>query len=111
MANVNLQTSDLASKYSIVNEDGSYFMVCITYFSYVKGNYATSQFGLMANLLVCNGTPCQVLVADHFISISQTIHVKASVRTGKLNFVTCLRKSLEEHFKGIHLLCSPYLYR
>jgi len=77
MANANLESKDLKSKYSIVTEDGGYVM----------HDYNTTQFGLMGNFLVSKGETSKVL------------EVKASVRTGKLNFVTCMRKALEEQYQ------------
>lgn len=48
--------------------------------------YSDCDFGLMANLYASEGKPGKV------------IEVKANKRTGKDNFVSCMRSSLEQHY-------------
>ncbi|NWX95789.1 CK054 hydrolase, partial [Nothoprocta ornata] len=48
--------------------------------------YSDCEFGLLANLYASEGQPGKV------------IEVKASGRTGELNFVSCLRQILEKHY-------------
>jgi len=77
MADSNLSTGDIHSKFCKVTENGGYKLE----------DYKSNEIGVLANLLVCEGHPCKV------------IHVKCSERNGELNFVTCLRKALDESFK------------
>jgi len=77
IANANLESKKFASKTVKIDDKGHYLM----------SDYPTSEFGLMANLLISEGKPGKVL------------QVKVSHRTGSLNFVTCMRKALEEHVK------------
>jgi len=60
------------SKYAKVLEDGSSTME----------DYHSSDFGLMANLVACKGEQGDVVM------------VRAKVRKGKENFVTCMRRGL-----------------
>ncbi|TKC34636.1 hypothetical protein EI555_011767, partial [Monodon monoceros] len=48
--------------------------------------YHDLGFALLANLFASEGQPGKV------------IEVKAKRRTGKLNFVTCMRQTLEKHY-------------
>eukprot|EP01116_Phalansterium_solitarium_P006580 TRINITY_DN18909_c0_g1_i1.p1 TRINITY_DN18909_c0_g1~~TRINITY_DN18909_c0_g1_i1.p1 ORF type:complete len:310 (-),score=-30.09 TRINITY_DN18909_c0_g1_i1:166-1095(-) len=80
MANTKLDGTCL-SKYAIVQPDGSYR----------QADYPHNEVGVLANLLVSEGMPGKVL------------HVKASERIGPLNFVSCMRQSLIEHFTEAHM--------
>ncbi|NXX01905.1 CK054 hydrolase, partial [Larus smithsonianus] len=51
-----------------------------------SSKYNDCEFGLLANLYASEGQPGKV------------IEVKANGRTGELNFVTCLRQTLEKHY-------------
>ncbi|XP_077030097.1 ester hydrolase C11orf54 homolog isoform X1 [Agelaius phoeniceus] len=51
-----------------------------------SSKYTDCEFGLLANLYASEGQPGKV------------IEVKANGRTGELNFVTCLRQTLEKHY-------------
>lgn len=46
-----------------------------------------TTFSLMANLYVCEGNPGKV------------IRVRAKKRTGELDFISCMQKALENHYK------------
>ncbi|XP_069470862.1 ester hydrolase C11orf54 homolog isoform X2 [Ambystoma mexicanum] len=48
--------------------------------------YSDCDFGLMSNLYACNGESGKV------------IEVKANKRTGEDNFVSCMKKALEQHY-------------
>jgi len=76
IVNVNLATHVHDSKCAKVTDNGSY----------IQFDYNSTQFGLLANLMISQGQPGKVL------------EVKASERTGNLNFVTCMRKAVEERF-------------
>ncbi|XP_042718570.1 ester hydrolase C11orf54 homolog [Lagopus leucura] len=51
-----------------------------------SSKYSDYEFGLMANLYASEGQPGKVL------------EVKANGRTGELNFVSCIRRTLEKHY-------------
>ncbi|KAJ7422399.1 Ester hydrolase C11orf54 like protein [Pitangus sulphuratus] len=51
-----------------------------------SSKYTDCEFGLLANLYASEGQPGKV------------IEVKANGRTGELNFVSCLRQTLEKHY-------------
>ncbi|KAJ8266345.1 hypothetical protein GJAV_G00129330 [Gymnothorax javanicus] len=53
-----------------------------------SNKHSDCDFGLLANLYVCEGKPGKVL------------EVKASRRTGEDSLVTCLRKTLENHYSN-----------
>lgn len=50
-------------------------------------NEDETTFALLANLYVCEGNPGKV------------IRVRAKKRTGKLDFISCMQKALENHYK------------
>jgi len=52
----------------------------------LQGTYHSNEIGGLGNFLVSEGQPAKVL------------HIKASTRTGDLNFVSCLRKALEADY-------------
>jgi len=74
----NVSTHQIHSKSCKVISDGSY----------VLENYNSNEIGALANLLVCEGKPCEVIC------------IKCSTRKGEENFISCLRKSLDENFKN-----------
>ncbi|OXB78223.1 UNVERIFIED_CONTAM: hypothetical protein H355_006166 [Colinus virginianus] len=51
-----------------------------------SSKYSDCEFGLLANLYASEGQPGKV------------IEVKVNGRTGELNFVSCLRQTLEKHY-------------
>ncbi|KAM9319504.1 ester hydrolase C11orf54 homolog [Gastrophryne carolinensis] len=51
-----------------------------------RNRHKDDDFGLLSNLYACEGKPGKV------------IEVKAKRRTGTENFVSCMRKSLKEHY-------------
>lgn len=53
----------------------------------VLANEDETTFALLANLYVCEGNPGKV------------IRVRAKKRTGKLDFISCMQKALENHYK------------
>lgn len=50
-------------------------------------NEQDTLFSLLANLYICEGKPGKV------------IKVHAKRRTGKLDFIACMQKALENHYK------------
>lgn len=53
----------------------------------IVANEDETTFSLMANLYVCEGNPGKV------------IRVRAKKRTGKLDFISCMQKALENHYE------------
>ncbi|XP_075051102.1 ester hydrolase C11orf54 homolog [Mixophyes fleayi] len=51
-----------------------------------RDKYSDHDFGLLSNLYACEGKPGKV------------IEINVKRRTGKDNFVSCMRKSLKEHY-------------
>ncbi|KAI1242055.1 hypothetical protein IHE44_0005571, partial [Lamprotornis superbus] len=71
-----------------------------------SGKYTDCEFGLLANLYASEGQPGKLgEFQNSFHRPFQTIaageaviEVKANGRTGELNFVSCLRQTLEKHY-------------
>jgi len=76
MANDNLHSKS-RSKYSYVESISG---------KYVQADYANTEIGVLANFLISEGKQGQVL------------KIHCSQRTGKLNFVSCIKKALDETF-------------
>lgn len=53
----------------------------------VVANEDETTFALLANLYICEGKPGKV------------IRVRAKKRTSKLDFISCMQKALERHYK------------
>lgn len=53
----------------------------------IVANEDETTFALLANLYICEGKPGKV------------IKVRAKKRTGKLDFISCMQKALEKHYK------------
>ncbi|XP_076473127.1 ester hydrolase C11orf54 homolog [Babylonia areolata] len=80
-----------------VSEDGKKAVCCNSYISKVDTQDGscildplrdTLDFNLMGNFLCCEGKPGKVL------------EIKASVRTGEENFMSAVRKSLQNHYQS-----------
>lgn len=63
----------------------------------VGTNKDDMTFALMANLYVCEGKPGKV------------IKVHAKKRTGKLDFIACMQKALESHYKANNKLVGRFI--
>jgi len=79
IANCNLAEKKNLSKSVIVTQDGGY----------KQSDYDANRIGPLANLLVTDGQEGQ-----------EVIEVRASVRTGKQNFVSCMKQALHDQFGG-----------
>jgi len=77
IANTNIGTNENKSKLCKILDNGQY----------KQEDYKSNEIGLLANLLICEGNPCKV------------IHVRCSERSSEMNFVSCMRKAIEHHYK------------